>query len=90
MANETTDPTAETAGSAGDATPSAADLAALGYEQARDELMEVVRRLENGGLTLEESLAAWERGEALAKHCQAKLDGARARLDAAMGAGTAE
>ena len=48
--------------------------------------MEVVRRLETGGLTLEESLAAWERGEALAKHCQAKLDGARARLDAATGA----
>ncbi|OLE20928.1 MAG: exodeoxyribonuclease VII small subunit [Catenulispora sp. 13_1_20CM_3_70_7] len=39
-----------------------------------------------GCLTLEESLAAWERGEALAKHCQAKLDGARARLDAAIGA----
>ena len=89
MANETTDPTAETTGSAGDAAASA-DLSALGYEQARDELMEVVRRLENGGLTLEESLAAWERGEALAKHCQAKLDGARARLDAAMGAGAAE
>ena len=89
MANETTDPTAETTGSVGDAAASA-DLSALGYEQARDELMEVVRRLENGGLTLEESLAAWERGEALAKHCQAKLDGARARLDAAMGAGTAE
>jgi exodeoxyribonuclease VII small subunit len=58
----------------------------LGYEQARDELIEVVRRLETGGLTLEESLAAWERGEALAKHCQAKLDGARARLDAALAA----
>ena len=57
----------------------------LGYEEARDELMDVVRRLETGGLTLEESLAAWERGEALAKHCQAKLDGARARLDKAMG-----
>lgn len=58
--------------------------AEVGYEQARDELVEVVRRLEAGGLTLEESLAAWERGEALARHCQAKLDNARARLDAAL------
>lgn len=73
-------------GGSGAAGP-AADLSALGYEQARDELMDVVRRLETGGLTLEESLAAWERGEALAKHCQAKLDGARARLDAAVNAG---
>lgn len=40
---------------------------ALGYEQARDELIEVVRRLEAGGTTLEESLALWERGEELAK-----------------------
>ena len=70
----------------GAAGQAAADLSALGYEQARDELMDVVRRLETGGLTLEESLAAWERGEALARHCQAKLDGARARLDAAVNA----
>lgn len=55
----------------------------LGYEQARDELVEVVRRLEAGGATLEESLALWERGEALASVCQAWLDGARARLAAA-------
>nr|WP_232778432.1 exodeoxyribonuclease VII small subunit [Carbonactinospora thermoautotrophica] len=56
----------------------------LGYEQARDELIEVVRRLEAGGITLEESLALWERGEELARVCQLWLDGARARLDAAM------
>lgn len=43
---------------------------ALGYEQARDELIEVVRRLEAGGTTLEESLALWERGEELAKVCR--------------------
>jgi exodeoxyribonuclease VII small subunit len=55
----------------------------LSYEQARDELTEVVRKLEAGGSTLEESLALWERGEALAKICQQQLDGARARLDAA-------
>ena len=46
------------------------DEAALGYEQARDELIEVVRRLEAGGTTLEESLALWERGEELAKVCR--------------------
>jgi len=54
------------------------------YEEARDELIEVVRRLEAGGTTLEESLALWERGEALAKICQTWLDGARKRLDAAI------
>jgi exodeoxyribonuclease VII small subunit len=56
---------------------------ALGYEQARDELVEVVRRLEAGGATLEESLALWERGEELAAICQQWLDGARERLAAA-------
>ncbi|CAL9275990.1 MULTISPECIES: exodeoxyribonuclease VII small subunit [Streptomyces] len=63
---------------------SAAVSEALGYEQARDELIEVVRRLEAGGTTLEESLALWERGEELAKVCRRWLDGARARLDAAL------
>lgn len=53
------------------------------YEQARDQLTEVVRRLENGGLTLEESLALWERGERLAGICAQWLEGARARLAAA-------
>ncbi|GAB2799448.1 exodeoxyribonuclease VII small subunit [Streptomyces chlorus] len=62
---------------------------ALGYEQARDELIEVVRRLETGGTTLEESLALWERGEELAKVCRSRLDGARARLDAALSEETA-
>ena len=55
------------------------------YEQAREELADVVRRLEAGGLTLEESLALWERGERLATICQEWLDGARARLDAVIG-----
>jgi exodeoxyribonuclease VII small subunit len=54
-----------------------------GYEQARDELVDVVRRLEAGGTSLEESLALWERGEQLAAICQRWLDGARARLAAA-------
>lgn len=52
------------------------------YEEAREELIDVVRRLETGGSTLEESLALWERGETLATLCQDWLDGARARLDA--------
>jgi exodeoxyribonuclease VII small subunit len=56
---------------------------ALTYEQARDELVEVVRKLEAGGTSLEDSLALWERGEALADRCQTWLDGARQRLDAA-------
>jgi exodeoxyribonuclease VII small subunit len=55
-----------------------------GYEEARAELVEVVRALEAGGTTLEESLALWERGERLATVCQEWLDGARARLDAAI------
>jgi exodeoxyribonuclease VII small subunit len=55
------------------------------YEEARSELIEVVRALEAGGTTLEESLALWERGEKLAAICQEWLDGARRRLDAAIG-----
>jgi len=56
----------------------------LSYESAREELIEVVRKLETGGITLEESLALWERGELLAKNCQEWLDGARKRLDEAI------
>jgi exodeoxyribonuclease VII small subunit len=52
------------------------------YEEAREELVEVVRRLESGGTNLEESLALWERGERLAQICQDWLEGARKRLDA--------
>ncbi len=52
------------------------------YEDARDELISVVQRLETGGTSLEESIALWERGEELAQVCQRWLDGARARLDA--------
>ncbi|WP_030165232.1 exodeoxyribonuclease VII small subunit [Spirillospora albida] len=56
----------------------------LSYERARDELTDVVKRLEAGGLTLEESLTLWERGERLAAICEEWLEGARARLAAAM------
>ena len=55
----------------------------LPYEQARDELVSVVQRLESGGVPLDESLKLWERGEELAAICQRWLDGARARVDGA-------
>lgn len=55
----------------------------LTYEQARDELVSVVTKLEAGGTTLEESLALWQRGEELATVCEKFLEGARAKLDAA-------
>ena len=56
----------------------------LGYEQARDQLVELVKRLEAGGLTLEQSLELWEQGERLATVCEEWLEGARARLAAAV------
>lgn len=56
----------------------------LTYEAAREELAEIVARLERGGENLADSLALWERGEALADHCQQQLDGARLRLDSAI------
>lgn len=54
------------------------------YESARDELADVVRQLEAGGTSLEQALTLWERGETLARTCQDWLDGAKARLDAAL------
>ena len=71
------------------ATASAPDVGELSYEQARDELVKVVNELEQGSSTLEESLALWERGEALAKRCEEWLLGAKARLDAARAAASA-
>ncbi|MDQ4137911.1 MAG: exodeoxyribonuclease VII small subunit [Actinomycetota bacterium] len=65
------------------ASSDSADIASLSFEQARDELVRVVAELEQGAPTLEESLALWERGEALAKRCEEWLVGAKARLDAA-------
>lgn len=64
------------------------DPADLSYEQARDELVQVVGRLEQGGTTLEESLQLWERGEALAARCEEWLLGARKRLENARQAST--
>lgn len=67
-----------------------ADVAALSYEQAREQLMGVVNQLEAGSSSLEDSLALWERGEALAKRCEEWLQGAKARLDAARAEKTTE
>jgi exodeoxyribonuclease VII small subunit len=67
-------------------TTGGAETAELTYEQARDELVTIVGRLEAGGVTLEESLALWQRGEDLAALCERYLDSARERLDAATGA----
>ena len=68
--------------------PDALDLTGLSYEQARDELVAVVARLEAGGAILEESFELWERGEALAARCQEWLDGARRRLESPRGDGS--
>ncbi|MGH3321828.1 MAG: exodeoxyribonuclease VII small subunit [Streptosporangiaceae bacterium] len=68
----------------------ALDDEGLTYERARDELAEVVRRLEEGGTTLEESLALWERGERLATICEEWLAGARERLAEAVQARAGE
>lgn len=62
------------------------DIAELSYEAARDQLVEVVRRLESGQGGLEDSIGLWERGEMLARRCQQWLDGARERLDDAVAA----
>jgi exodeoxyribonuclease VII small subunit len=63
-------------------TDSAAEPEVLSYEQARDELIVIVQRLESGGVPLEDSLALWERGEQLAAICQQWLDGAKAKIEA--------
>jgi len=60
------------------------DIAGLSYEAARDELGKVLGDLETGSATLEQSMALWERGEALAKHCQDLLAGAKKKIDEAL------
>ena len=59
-------------------------ISELGYEEARDELIEVVRQLEQGGLDLDTSLKLWERGEELARRCEEHLAGARKRVEGAL------
>jgi exodeoxyribonuclease VII small subunit len=70
-------------GQAERATP----IGQLGYEECRDELIDVVRLLEQGGLDLDASLVLWERGEKLAKRCEEHLAGARKRVTDAIAAG---
>ncbi|KWX25616.1 exodeoxyribonuclease VII small subunit [Mycolicibacterium wolinskyi] len=65
-------------------------ISELGYEDARDELIEVVQQLEQGGLDLDSSLKLWERGEALAKRCEEHLAGARERVEQALAARESE
>ncbi|WP_378733815.1 exodeoxyribonuclease VII small subunit [Nocardia brasiliensis] len=67
-----------------DAETELAEIATFGYERARDELVNVVKMLEQGGLDLDESLALWERGEALANRCEEHLAGARKRVEDAL------
>ena len=89
MATRTKSPAGGSGDGADDARAAlAAEVAGLSYEAARDALVDVVRRLESGAETLEESLALWERGEALARRCEEWLAGAQARIDAATGGGT--
>jgi exodeoxyribonuclease VII small subunit len=71
-------------------TDSITPISQLGYEACRDELIEVVRLLEQGGLDLDTSLKLWERGEQLAKRCEEHLAGARQRVADALAAGQAE
>jgi exodeoxyribonuclease VII small subunit len=78
--------TDEDGGGAESATP----ISQLGYEACRDELIEVVRLLEQGGLDLDTSLQLWERGEQLANRCEEHLAGARKRVEDALAAGQGE
>jgi exodeoxyribonuclease VII small subunit len=68
----------------------ATPISQLGYEKCRDELIEVVRLLEQGGLDLGASLTLWERGEQLARRCEEHLAGARKRVTDALAAGDQE
>jgi exodeoxyribonuclease VII small subunit len=61
-----------------------ADVESMTYEQARDELTKVLNQLEAGSVTLDQSMALWERGEVLAQKCEQWLAGARAKLDAVL------
>jgi exodeoxyribonuclease VII small subunit len=73
-----------------EAVGSITPISQLGYEACRDELIEVVRLLEQGGLDLDASLKLWERGEQLAKRCEEHLAGARQRVEDALAAGGPE
>jgi exodeoxyribonuclease VII small subunit len=78
-----TDHSDQTGSSSAAAAALPAEIEALSYEEAREQLVGVVSKLEAGGTSLEDSLALWERGEALARRCEEWLEGARKRLAAA-------
>ena len=63
-----------------ESTPNIRPISQMGYEEARDELIEVVQLLEQGGLDLDSSLKLWERGEELVRRCEEQLAGARKRV----------
>ena len=71
-------------------TADSPDITNLSYEQARDELISIVAQLEGGQIGLEDSMTLWQRGEALATHCNTWLDGAEAKLTTGSGAKLAE
>ena len=70
-----------------ESAPNLRPISQMGYEEARDELIEVVQLLEQGGLDLDSSLKLWERGEALVKRCEEHLAGARKRVEDALAGG---
>ncbi|CAN7162478.1 exodeoxyribonuclease VII small subunit [Knoellia sp. LjRoot47] len=81
MAKDTPQPeTVDAEGAAPAADDANADVAQMSYEAARDELVDIVARLENGQVGLEDSMGLWQRGEALAAHCAQWLDEAEAKL----------
>ena len=65
-------------------TSAAVEVSSLSFEQARDELVEIVKILELGQMSLDESLNYWERGEELAAYCERYLDGASTRIEQAL------
>lgn len=82
QAGSPTEPQTEPVEQNGDETPFP-DVAALRYEDAREELVSIVAQLEAGQAPLEDSMHLWRRGEALAAHCATWLDGAQAEIEAA-------
>lgn len=62
-------------------TEGSPDIAAMSFEDALRALEEIVRKLESGEVPLDMSITLYERGEALRKHCQARLDAAQARIE---------
>lgn len=81
MTDDASTPQASASKSTEFSTAQTEDIETMSYERAREELVSVVTKLENGGAPLEESLALWQRGEALADRCERWLDGARTRLE---------